>query len=161
MKLWAALYILIWVVLLEFLLVMIPIAPAVLDPLHYLLGVVIVAFAYANYRALKATRVPGRVKRIAYATFYLSVLMLVLGIWLALSIGSSWIIPGVGVSVYHLVLFIHIVNAFAIITQAAAVAIAYDMWEEHEFDKETSPGDIPPAAPAAARPAREGSPPGS
>lgn len=155
MKLWAALYILIWVVLLEFLLVMIPIAPAILDPLHYVLGVIIVAFAYGNYRALRLTRVPGRVKRVSYATFYLSVLMLVLGVWLILNIGSGWIIPAVNVSVYHLVLFVHIVNAFAIITQSAAVAIAYDMWEEHEFDQETLPGEVPrpmPGGPARRSP---------
>jgi len=32
---------------------------------------------------------------------------------------------------------------FAIITQAAAVAIAYDMWEDKEFMKETAPGEVP------------------
>ncbi len=39
----------------------------------------------------------------------------------------------------------HAVNALAIITQAAAAAIAYDMWEDHEFEKESLPGVIPPA----------------
>jgi hypothetical protein len=43
-----------------------------------------------------------------------------------------------------LILFFHVINAFAIITQAAAVAIAYDMWEDHEFVKETEPGIVPP-----------------
>jgi hypothetical protein len=30
------------------------------------------------------------------------------------------------------------------ITQAAAVAIAYDMWEDREFLTETEPGVVPP-----------------
>ncbi|MGQ0796413.1 MAG: hypothetical protein ACT4OI_00900 [Methanobacteriota archaeon] len=51
-------------------------------------------------------------------------------------------------TVWGLILFIHVVNAFAIITQAAAVAIAYDMWEDKEFLKETAPGEIP-AVPAS------------
>jgi hypothetical protein len=38
---------------------------------------------------------------------------------------------------------------FAIITQAAAVAIAYDMWEDREFAKETAHGEVP-AMPAPA-----------
>jgi hypothetical protein len=34
-------------------------------------------------------------------------------------------------------IYLHVVSSFAIITQAAAVAIAYDMWEDNEFVKET------------------------
>jgi len=43
----------------------------------------------------------------------------------------------------------HVMNGFAIITQAAAVAIAYDMWVDREFAKETAPGEVP-AMPAPA-----------
>ena len=42
-----------------------------------------------------------------------------------------------------MILFLHVVIGFAIITQAAAVAIAYDMWEDKEFVKETAPGEVP------------------
>ncbi len=45
---------------------------------------------------------------------------------------------------FNLILFLHVVSSFAIITQAAAVAIAYDMWEDKEFIKETEPGIVPP-----------------
>jgi hypothetical protein len=42
-----------------------------------------------------------------------------------------------------MILFLHVMIGFAIITQAAAVAIAYDMWEDKEFTKETAPGEVP------------------
>lgn len=143
MRLWVALYLMIWVVFLEFLLVMIPVAQALLLPLHAVLGVVILGAAYSNFSALRKTRAPGRLKRVARATFWLTVLMVFLGVLLFFNVGAAWNLPLVSISVYHAVLFIHIVNAFAIITQAAAVAIAYDMWEEHEFDQETEPGVVP------------------
>jgi hypothetical protein len=49
----------------------------------------------------------------------------------------------VNISLFYAILFVHVVNAFAIITQAAAVAIAYDMWEDKEFDEVTVPGKVP------------------
>jgi hypothetical protein len=50
-----------------------------------------------------------------------------------------------------MILFIHVMTGFAIITQAAEVAIAYDMWEEREFAKETTTGEVP-EMPAPSRP---------
>ena len=151
MRLWSALYATIWLVLVEFLLAMIPILPPYLVDLHILLGVLIVFIAYRNFDHLRATRVPGRIKRTAQATFYLTILMLVLGSFLVVNLGAGWVIPLLGVSIYHAILFVHIVNAFAIITQAAAAAIGYDMWEDHEFDRESAPGEVPPP-PAIAPP---------
>jgi hypothetical protein len=150
MQLWKALYGMIWLVLLEVLLAMIPVLPAILPDLHALLGIGIVALAYGNYATLRATTAPGRLKRIARATFSLSLLMIVLGGLVSLNVGSGWMIPVISVSVYHAILFVHIVNAFAILTQVAAVAIAYDMWEEREFDRPSPPGEMPP--PPSARP---------
>jgi hypothetical protein len=144
MRLWGILYATIWLLLLEFLLAMIPVATWLLLPLHAILGAVIVPVAYLNFVRLRATTAPGRLKRTARATFYLVILMVVLGAWLLLDLGANWTIPLVGVSVYHAVLFVHIVNAFAILTQAAAVAVAYDMYEEREFDRPSAPGEIPP-----------------
>jgi hypothetical protein len=144
MRLWSALYATIWLVLVEFLLAMIPIFPPYLVDLHVVLGILIVAVAYRNFDALRATRVPGRIKRTAQATFYLTILMLVLGVLLFLNVGTSWMIPLIGVSIFHAILFVHIVNAFAVITQAAAVAIGHDMWEDHDFEKESAPGEVPP-----------------
>jgi uncharacterized membrane protein len=143
MKLWAALYLAIWVVFLEFLLVMIPQGQPFLSYLHYGLGFVIAGIAYVNFAALRRTTVPGRVKRIAYATFYLAVAMIVLGLLVLFHVGTGWPIL-FGLTVWNLFLFLHVVNAFAIITQMAATAIAYDMWEEKEFLQETRPGEVPP-----------------
>ncbi len=149
MRLWAALYAAIWVVFLEFLLAMIPQWQPFLSYLHDGLGFVIVVIAYLNFAALRQTTVPGRVKRIAWATLYLAVLTVFLGALVVFHVGSGWPIA-FGLTVWNLLLFVHVVNAFAILTQMAAVAIAYDMWEEKEFLQETRPGEIPPA-PAPAR----------
>ena len=145
MRLWAAVYASIWIVFFEILLGMWPDPPAAVPYLHLLLGIAIVGVVYNSLRQLRASRVPGRVKRIANATFGLSIVMLVTGLLLWVDFGSGWNVPGLNFSVFRLVLIFHAVNALAIITQAAAAAIAYDMWEDHEFEKESLPGVIPPA----------------
>ena len=151
MKTWTSLYALIWLAFVEFLLVLTPTEnPTPLVTVHIAFGVGIVVLAFVNAARLRATKVPGRVKRIARSTFQLSVAMGVLGVLLAIHLGETWAIPLVGVTVYGLIEFVHVVNAFAIITQAAAVAIAYDMWEDREFEKETEPGVVPPHPAAAA-----------
>jgi hypothetical protein len=137
-----ALYGMIWIVFLEFLLAMTPNAPAALEYVHVALGLVIVGLAYYDFNGVRQTAVPARVKRIAKSTLQLSVVMAILGVLLFFDVGVDWTIL-FGVTVWGLFLFIHVVNAFAIITQAAAVAIAYDMWEDKEFVKETAPGEVP------------------
>jgi len=132
----------IWIVFLEFLLAMTPNAPVALEYVHVALGFVIVGLAYYDFNGLRQTAVPARVKRIAKSTLQLSVVMGILGFLLFFNFGAAWTIV-FGVTVWGLILFIHVVNAFAIITQAAAVAIAYDMWEDKEFAKETAPGEVP------------------
>jgi uncharacterized PurR-regulated membrane protein YhhQ (DUF165 family) len=146
MKLWAALYLAIWIVLLEILLGMWPDPPAVVPYFHLVLGLGIVPIAYYCFDRLRRTRVPARVKRVAKASWSLSIVMAVLGFLLWFDIGASWVIPGLNLSVYRGILFLHVVNAVAVITQLAAVAIAYDMWEDHEFEKETEPGEVPAPA---------------
>ncbi len=145
MKLWQALYAMIWIVFLEFLLVMTPGRPDWTTWIHAVAGLAIVALAFYNFSQVRTTVVPGRIKRIAKSTLQLSILMAILGVLLLPRFGETWVIPLVNVSVYGIILFVHVMNAFAIITQAAAVAIAYDMWEEKEFAKETAPGEIPAA----------------
>lgn len=144
MKLWATLYAMIWIVLIEFLLVMTPGSSSVLIYLHVVLGVAIMGLAFYNFSNIRNTRIAGRVKRIAQASFNISVMVAILGFLLFFDVGRAWIIPLVNVSVYGLILFFHIISAFAIITQAAAVAIAHDMWEDREFVEETKPGVVPP-----------------
>ncbi len=152
MKLWMTLYGMIWIVFLEFLLAMTPGDLVVLRYLHLLLGFAIIGLAFNNFDGVRKTAVPGRVKRTAKAAFQLSIFMAILGLLLFFDVGRSWEIL-FGVTLWGLILLVHVVNAFAIITQAAAVAIAYDMWEDQEFVKETAPGEVPampapnPAAP--------------
>lgn len=156
MKLWSTLYLIIWVVLLEILLGMWPNPPAVVPYLHLLLGLGIIPLCYNSFNQLRNTRVPGRVKRVAKASYSLSILMAVLGFLLWFNLGSDWSV--LGVTVYRGILVLHIANALAIITQAAAVAIAYDMWEDHEFEKETAPGEVPAAPTPAVEPRRRAAP---
>jgi len=164
MKLWQSLYAIIWIVLMEFLLVLTPTDGNVTLRLvlaygHVGLGLVILGLTYLNFNTLRMTRVPARVKRIAKSTFRLSILMAITGFLLVpyaegtdvSHIGQTLVIPVIGVSIYGLILLVHVVNAFAIITQAAAVAIAHDMWEDKEFVKETEIGEVP-AAPSPMRP---------
>jgi len=141
MKLWGTLYLLIWIVFFEFLFGLWPNPPTVVPYVHLVLGLGIILLCYHTFRSLQMTRVPGRVKRIARASFGLSLFMGFLGILLWFNVGShSYVL---GLPVYQGILILHVANALAIITQAAAVAIAYDMWEDREFEKETSPGQIP------------------
>jgi len=142
MKLWMALYAMIWIVFVEFLLAMTPNAPGGLLYLHIALGLGIIGLAYYNFNGVRGTSVPARVKRIAKSTLQLSVAMGLLGLLLFFGVGADLTIL-FGVTLWGLILFFHVVNAFAIITQAAAVAIAFDMWEDKEFTKETTPGEVP------------------
>jgi hypothetical protein len=140
MKLWEALYAMIWLVFIDFLLAMTPGASIVRLYLHIALGLVIIGLASSNFNGLRGTTVPGRVKRIARVTFQLSVAIGVLGIPLYFGFVGHVLF---GITIKGLLLFFHVVIGFAIITQAAAVAIAYDMWEDREFAKETAPGEVP------------------
>ncbi|MCZ7398295.1 MAG: hypothetical protein O8C62_01210 [Candidatus Methanoperedens sp.] len=142
MKLWMSLYTMIWVVFIEFLLAMTPGTSIVIQYLHIALGLVIIGLASYNFNGVRWTSVPGRVKRIAKTTFILSIAIGVLGLPLYFGAGAASSIL-FGITLGGLILFFHVVVGFAIITQAAAVAIAYDMWEDKEFAKETASGDVP------------------
>ncbi len=145
MKLWMTLYTMIWIVFIEFLLAMTPGSSWVLIYLHVVLGIAVMGLAFYNFSGIRRTRIAGRVKRIAQTSFNLSIVVVILGAPLFFDVGRAQVIPLINVSIYGLILFFHVVTSFAIITQAAAVAIAYDMWEEKEFAKETAPGEIPAA----------------
>ncbi len=158
MKLWQALFAMIWIAFLEFLIVMsthVTNFASIANPLIYVhaaLGFAMIALAYNNYDGVRKTTIAGRVKRTAQSTFQLSILMAVLGVILLFKGElNSWVIPVIGFSLFYVILFVHVVNAFAIITQAAAVAIAYDMWEDKELDQVTAAGEVPPM-PTPAKP---------
>jgi hypothetical protein len=144
MKLWLALYAMVWIALIEFLLVMTPGGSSVLIYLHSVLGIAIIGLAFYNFSGIRKTRVMGRVKRIAQTSFILSVTAGISGVLIFFDIGKTPVIPVINVSIYGLILFFHVICAFAIITQAAAIAIAHDMWEDKEFEKETEAGVVPP-----------------
>jgi hypothetical protein len=144
MKLWMALYAMVWIALIEFLLVMTPGGSSVLIYLHSILGIAIIGLAFYNFSGIRKTRVMGRVKRIAQTSFILSVTAGISGVLIFFDIGKTPVIPVINVSIYGLILFFHVICAFAIITQAAAIAIAHDMWEDKEFEKETETGVVPP-----------------
>lgn len=143
MKLWVALYGSIWVVFLEFLLSMVPQGRPWVLYAHYVLGFLLVGIAYYNRHALLRTAAPARIKRIVSATFSMSILMAVLGPLLILDVGAGWPVVA-GLTVWNLILLVHVTTAFGIITQMAAVAIAHDMWVSKEFLLETKVGEVPP-----------------
>ena len=157
MKLWQALFAMIWIAFVEFLIVMsthVTNFASIATPLIYLhaaLGFAMIPLAFNNLQGVRNTTIAGRVKRTAQSTFQLSILMAILGVILLFKDPlNTWLVPIVNISLFYVLVFVHVVNAFAIITQAAAVAIAYDMWEDKEFDQETKPGEIP-AMPAPAK----------
>jgi len=143
MRLWVALYAMIWLVFVEMWLAFTPLAPPVPLYLHIALGVLIVALAYSNFSTLRGSTVLGRIKRTARATFALCLLMSVLGVALYFHVGATWQIVG-GITIEGGLRFLHFVNAVAILSQVSATAVVYDVWEEKEFLKDTAPGEIPP-----------------
>jgi len=152
MKLWAALYAIIWLVVLEFVLALAPQLRPLPTYLHAVLGVLVVFVTYANRTALRDSTAPGRIKRIAAATFQISIAMVVLGVLLLLNVGAGLtVLPGV--SVWDGIIFLHLLLALAVITQTASVATSYDMWEEHEFARNTAPGEVPPPPRPSSAPA--------
>jgi hypothetical protein len=144
MKLWASLYLMIWLVFLEIWLALTPLAPPVPLYLHIGLGVLIVLLAGYNLRSLRASTTLGRVKRTARATFALALLMAVLGALVYVNVGSSWTVAD-GITVLGGLRFLHFVNAMAIFSQVSATAVLYDAWEERDLERSTPPGEIPPA----------------
>src|SRR4030065_2073086 len=144
MKLWMSLYAMVWIALIEFLLAMTPGGSTILIYLHVILGAAIIGITVYNFSTLRNTRIAGRVKRIAQASFNISIIVTIFGVLVFFDVGRTQIIPFNNVSIYGIILFFHVFNSFAIITQAAAIAIAYDMWEEQEFIEEIEPGGVPP-----------------
>jgi len=144
MKLWSSLYGMVWLVFLELLIAMDPRPPSWIIYVHAPLGLLIILLAYVNLVAMRASTAPGRIKRTVSATFTLTLVMAVLGVLLWANVGSSGSVI-LGYSWWDLIHVFHVVNALAIMAQAAAAACAYDMWEEKEFEKASTAGEIPAA----------------
>ena len=118
----------VWLTFLQIIIILIPRLGRSLIDLHAVLGFVILCLAHYNYAMLKRTDAPNRLKRIAKSTAALATFQIILGIILYANLRLNVSIPLVEV-----VTFIHLMTALAIIAQAASVATAYDMWEEHEY----------------------------
>src|SRR3989304_2233685 len=99
MKLWMALYAMVWVAFIEFLLVMTPGASSVLIYLHIVIGAAIIGLAFYNFSGIRRTHVMGRVKRIAQTSYNLSVMAGISGVLIFFDIGKTPVIPATHVSV--------------------------------------------------------------
>lgn len=129
MKTWTVMYALIWVAFLQILVILFPVlGKNTTYYLHGAIGLVVVGIAIYAYSLVKRTLCPNRIKRISKTTAVLGVAQGILG--LALFAG---IMMNLGSTFQNIIVFLHVVNALAIITQAASSATAFDMWEDKEF----------------------------
>lgn len=135
MKTWAMMYLLIWVMFLDMLIVLFPVL-SYLDnlDLHMAVGIAVLALAFLVFRDIRRSACPERIKRIIKSTLQLSVFDGLLGLVLYLGAQSVFTVP-----VHEFFVFLHFGVAIAIITQASASAAAYDMWEEREFAPSPAP----------------------
>jgi len=128
MKLWKQLYLIVWLAFLQIIIILLPVYGDSLVDLHVIIGLAILGLAHYDNATLKRTPAPNRLKRIAKATAVLATFQIILGLILYANVRLNVNIPLVSV-----ITFLHLMIALAIITQAASVATAYDMWEDHEF----------------------------
>jgi len=128
MKIWKQLYVIVWLAFFQIIIILLPVFGDKLVDLHALLGFIILGLAHYDYAMLKRTEAPNRLKRIAKSTAVLATFQIIMGLILYANVRLKANIP-----LIEVVIFIHLVIALAIITQAASVATAYDMWEEHEY----------------------------
>lgn len=136
MKLWVVLFGMVWVVVAQFLLALLPLANLASDDLldaHAALGVVLVGLAVVAYRRLAQTSAPRRIQNVARASLPVMGLMIVTGPILFADAVSGATLPG-GSATFTFVLVLHVVGALAILAHTTAAAVTYDMWEDREFD---------------------------
>jgi len=122
------LYAMVWLAFLQIIIIILPRFTPYLVHAHVILGFVILVLAHVELAQIKKTEAPTRLKRIVKSTAVLATIQPILGIILLANAALNASVPFVGV-----VSFLHLVTALAVITQAASVATAYDMWEEHEY----------------------------
>lgn len=145
MKLWVSLYGFFWLAVVQVLLGVLIAAGAsssgVSPYVHAAIGGAVVVWAFFNFRAVRATRAPGRTKRTVAATCGIALLMVILG--LLLWLGVELQVSSLGGTASKGIAFVHLLFALAILTQAASTATGFDMWNEREFEQETEPGVVP------------------
>jgi hypothetical protein len=134
MSMWKQLYAMVWLAFLQIIIITLPRFTIYLVDAHVALGLAILALAHFDNALIKKTAAPNRLKRIVQSTAVLATFQVILGIVLYANLRL-----GVSIPLVSVIIFIHIVVALAIITQAASVATAYDMWEEHEYTASQKP----------------------
>lgn len=123
LRLWARLYLLIWLAFAQFFVTAFSEAFGVLY-LHFAVGLAVLVLAIMNYRSLMNTSAPDRVKRISRVIPGMAAFDGLLGIPLYVFTDGT---------VHWAINILHLAVAVAIIAQASSTATAYDMWEEKEF----------------------------
>ena len=124
LKLWARLYLMIWLAFLQFFVTAFSEMFGVLY-LHIVIGLAILVLAIMNYRDLMKTSAPNRVKQIAKIIPVMAVLNGILGAPLEVFTDGT---------VHWVITVLHLAVALALIAQASSAATGYDMWEEKEFN---------------------------
>ena len=122
----------IWLVFVQILIAFFEFPGSVL--LHVGLGVAILALAHYHHAKIKQMAIPDRIRRIVRSTASLASAQFLLGLYVLLALELAWPLP-----VPDVVLFLHLVVALAIFSQASSTATAYDMWEEREFEHADAP----------------------
>ena len=143
MKTWQGLYGIIWLMLIDIMIQSRGIDFPYVEYVHMLLGASTLALAFYNYSNVVKTAVPDRTKRITRTYAMLAVVQGVLGAVIYL-VDTLPLDDTLGICQLGIARSLHFVAAIAMITQAAAAAISFDMWEDKEFLKESTPG-APPA----------------
>lgn len=146
MKLWAVLFAMVWLVVAQFFLALLPLAgltgPELLFA-HLALGVVLIALAIAVYRRILATRAPARIKNMTRASIPVMALMAATGALLFSQAALGFGLPG-GTLTFGTLLVLHVIGALAVLAHSTGAAVAYDMWESRDFEKLTDGGKVPP-----------------
>ena len=128
MSVWKQLYAMVWLAFLQIIIITLPRFTIYLVDAHVALGLAILALAHYDNALIKKMTAPNRLKRIVKSTAVLATFQIILGVILYANLRL-----GVSIPLVSVISFLHLVVALAIITQAASVATAYDMWEEHEY----------------------------
>lgn len=129
MKNWVIMYALIWASFFQIIIILFPaLGTNVAVYLHTGFGVVVLFLAGYSFRRVSKTACPPRIKRITKATAILGGVQGILG---AILLGMIYF--GASPTLQEFVVFLHAVNALAIITQASSSATSYDMWEGKEY----------------------------
>ncbi len=144
MKLWQRQYMVIWLLMFEFLLTAHLFNTIVITALHVLLAVGVLLLTTSNSRMLAAEPVPARLKRISKTTANLAVAQVVVGLLVGIFKYAPLGLAGRILATIATV--IHIMVALAMITQAASVATAYDMRDEQELIDGPNKDAPPPGA---------------